>query len=187
MHTPAAACRGVLSSAFDRFPGPTPICEPRFSAKSSDRGCLRFNQNNLPLSRPSITSRVRWLYGHPQNCRNMPGGRNDTCWQSPRLRPAYVPEHAGKCCSSFLWGSCHSGCPCCKGNIRDPSPHPPAALSLLSAVGGFPSSLSSVFCVSPLVARPADPTRHYPHKPELAKLPSARRRKLATACRPRQE
>src|ERR1700727_339219 len=118
----------------------------------------------------------------------MPGGRNDTCWQKPSTSPRL-------CCTArrqmlvrhSYGGRATAAAHAVKEIFAILHRIPPAARSLLSAVGGFPSSLSSVFCASPLVARPADPTRHHPHKPELAKLPSARRRKLATVCRPRQE
>ena len=145
MHTPAAASRGVLSSAFDRFPGQRHL-RAHCSAKSSHRGFFALIKAIFFRPYPALhlllaadglmdTLKAVVMYRAVAIAMILAG-------RSPRLRPAYV---------------------------------------------GSVGSLSSGFCASPLVTRPAGPTRSHPHKPELAKLLLARRRKLATVCRPRQE
>ena len=53
MHTPATACRGVFSSAFDRFPGKRHLRAPLLRQVFRSR-ILRFNQSNFLRPYPAL-------------------------------------------------------------------------------------------------------------------------------------
>ncbi len=112
-----------------------PFQRPQVSAKSAQRGFFdSIKAIFFARVQPFIASRDRRLYEHRQSSRNIPAGRNDTCWQILPPRRACVTGLGDKCCSSCRYIKCQIGCTRCKRSTHDPSClfHKPVILSEVS-------------------------------------------------------